>query len=462
MRQPAPTPSDVPHLLARHLLVDGFDLVADLDRSSGSWLVDARDGRRYLDMFTFFASSPLGMNHPSVTSPEARELLGRVAASKPSNSDVPTVELARFVETFERVLGDPALPHLFLVEGGTLAVENALKVAFDWKSRRNEAAGRDPRLGTQVIHLTRAFHGRSGYCLSVTNTEPVKTARFPVFDWPRVDVPAVRFPLEEHLAEVEEREARALDQVRRAFEVHGHDVACFLAEPIQGEGGDHHLRPQFLHAVQAMCHANEALLVLDEVQTGAGLTGTPWAHTQLGLAPDVVAFGKKVQVCGVMAGRRVDEEPDNVFRVSSRINSTWGGGLVDLVRSRLLLEAVEADGLIPAAGGKGAHLLGRLHGLAAAHPSLVEQVRGRGLMCAFTLPDRALRDALLADLLARESVLMLGCGSRSVRFRPHLAVTHEELDLAVAALDRTLARLETPDVATADASSAPEPALRGT
>ena len=110
---------------------------------------------------------------------------------------------AEFVATFVRVLGDPALPHLFFVEGGALAVENALKVAFDWKSRRNEAAGRDRRLGTKVLHLTKAFHGRSGYTLSLTNTEPNKTDRFPKFDWPRIDVPAMAFPLEDHLDQVE-------------------------------------------------------------------------------------------------------------------------------------------------------------------------------------------------------------------------------------------------------------------
>ena len=185
--------ADVHARLARHLLVDGFDLVLDLDRSHGSWLVDARDGREYLDLFTFFASSALGMNHPALAGdPVFRAELLTAALSKPSNSDVYTVAMARFVDTFARVLGDPALPHLFFVEGGALAVENALKVAFDWKSRWNEAHGLDPALGTRVLHLREAFHGRTGYTMSLTNTEPVKTARYPRFDWPRIDNPYVR------------------------------------------------------------------------------------------------------------------------------------------------------------------------------------------------------------------------------------------------------------------------------
>jgi L-lysine 6-transaminase len=436
------SPNEVHDTLRPHLLLDGYEFVLDMLASRGSWLVDARDGTRYLDLFTFFASSPLGMNHPGLAldGPFLRELAA-VAVNKPSNSDVYTTHMADFVRTFVRVLGDPALPHLFLIEGGALAVENALKVAFDWKSRRNEAAGRSADLGTRVLHLRRAFHGRTGYTLSLTNTDPTKTARFPAFDWPRVEVPAVRFPLEEHLAEVEVAEAAALDQVRAAFAAHPDDIACFIAEPIQGEGGDNHMRAEFLQAVQALCHEHDALFVLDEVQTGCGLTGTAWAYQQLGLEPDIVAFGKKLQVCGIMAGRRVDEVSDNVFRVPSRINSTWGGNLTDMVRSRRILEIVESDGLIARAAAAGEVLQGELRALADAHPDLVSNARGRGLMCAIDLPDTATRDEVVTRLRTDEHVLLLGCGERTVRFRPALTVTDDELRQACAALGRVLAAL---------------------
>ncbi|MEU7910093.1 L-lysine 6-transaminase [Microbispora bryophytorum] len=419
-------PTTVHDALARHLLVDGYRLVLDLDRSAGSWLVDARDGRRYLDFYTFFASSPLGVN-PFADDPEFVALLGRVAANKPANSDMYTVHLAEFVETFRRVLGDPELPHLFFVEGGSAAVENALKCAFDWKSRWNEAHGRHPGLGTRVLHLTRAFHGRGGYTLSLTNTDPVKTERFPRFCWPRVDVPAI------HLGDVERAEERALAQAREAFERFRHDIACFIAEPIQGEGGDNHMRPEFLQAMQALCHEYEALFVVDEVQTGVGLTGTPWAYQQLGLAPDIVAFAKKVQVGGIMAGRRVDLVPDNVFQVSGRINSTWGGGLVDMLRSRRMLEIVERDALIPRAAILGEKLLGALQGLEAE--GLVANARGRGLMCAFDVPDPA---GLVARLREERAILVLRCGERSVRLRPALSVQPDELEYGLAGLRAVL------------------------
>ncbi len=435
------SPTEVVEVLARSVLTDGMKLVVDLTRSRGSRLVDARNGRRYLDMYTFFASAPLGLNPAGLADdPTFMAELAEIAVNKPANPDMYSTAYAEFVATFVRVLGDPSLPHLFFVEGGALAVENALKVAFDWKSRQNEAAGRDRRLGTKIMHLTRAFHGRSGYTMSLTNTEPNKTDRFPIFDWPRVDVPAMIFPLDDHLDEVVAAEQQALEQARRAFAAYPHDIAAFIAEPIQGEGGDNHIRAEFLSAMLEMAHAHDALFLLDEVQTGVGTTGTAWAYQQLGIAPDVVAFGKKAQLGGIMAGGRVDEVEDNVFAVSGRINSTWGGGLTDMMRSRRLLEIIEAEGLIEAAGPKGARLVAGLEQI-RDEVGMLGNVRGRGLFVACDVPDTTLRNAVVTDLRKHERVIVLPCGDRSIRFRPALSVSEDELDEAVRAVGRSVVRV---------------------
>jgi L-lysine 6-transaminase len=431
-------PADVHEVLSRHLLMDRFPLVLDVSKSHGSYLVDARDGTEYLDFYTFFASAPLGLN-PSGLADDDEFLaeLASVAVNKPANSDIVTTHLAHFTETFSRVLGDPALPHLFFIEGGALAVENALKVAFDWKSRLNERSGRSRDLGTKVMHLRHAFHGRSGYTLSLTNTDPVKIDRFPKFDWPRIPSPAVTFPIEDHLADLESREREALDAAESAFAGSPHDICCFLVEPIQAEGGDRHLRAEFLQAMQGLCRRYDALFIVDEVQTGAGVTGTPWCYQQLGLEPDVVAFGKKIQLGGIMAGRRVEEEPANVLKVPGRINSTWGGNLVDMVRSARLLELIEETDAIGNARTAGAYLLKRLEA-AAARFDAVGNPRGRGLLAAIDLPAASVRDSVVAHLREDEHVLALACGEHSLRFRPALSVSTEEIDHACDALERVL------------------------
>jgi L-lysine 6-transaminase len=417
--------------LGRHILVDAFDLVLDLKNSRGCYLQDARDGRRYLDCFSFVASSALGINHPKMGTPEFLEKLTCVARTKVSNSDMYTPEMAAFVDTFARVAKPSYMKHLFFIEGGTLGVENALKAAFDWKVQTNFSRGCSEEKGHQVIHFRQAFHGRSGYTLSLTNTDPNKTNYFPKFSWPRIDNPKIIFPLDAaNLDSVQRAENAAIGQIERAFDERADDIAAILIEPIQGEGGDNHFRPEFFMRLRRLADEREAMLIFDEVQTGLGLTGTLWAAEQTGVEPDMICFGKKVQVCGFMCGTRIDSVPGNVFAVQSRINSTWGGNLTDMVRSQRILEIIEEDGLVENARRVGAHLSVRLQELGAGHPLLISNCRGAGLMQAFDLPDKGTRKRFL-DGCFRMGLLMLPCGERSVRVRPPLIFAEAEADSAV-------------------------------
>jgi L-lysine 6-transaminase len=435
------SPAEVHAVLARHMLADGFDIVVDFEKSHGSWLHDARAGRDVLDFCTFFASNPIGFNHPKTKDRAFQAVLTRVAQVKPSLSDLYSVEYAWFVETFGRIAMPSYLQHAFFVEGGTLGVENALKVAFDWKVRRNRAKGISGVRGQKVLHFREAFHGRSGYTLSLTNTDPTKTDLFPKFEWPRVHNPKLRFPVTAEIErEVLSAEEQALAEIDAAFAASPDDVAAVIVEPIQAEGGDNHFRPQFLQAVQARAHAHDAFFVLDEVQTGIGITGKMWAHEHFGLKPDAVAFGKKVQVGGCLVGPRVDEEPQNVFKVSSRINSTWGGGLTDMVRSARYLEIIEEDSLVENARLVGERLLAGLVGVQAEAGGLVTNARGRGLMIAFDLPTPEMRSRAQAALLAN-GLLLLGCGPRSIRFRPALTIAPAEADAALEILRKTVKEL---------------------
>ncbi|WP_210374901.1 L-lysine 6-transaminase [Rhodothermus bifroesti] len=436
------TPEMVRPILARHLLTDGLPIVLDLERSQGVRLYDQLTGRELIDFFGFFASSAVGMNHPKMLNDAAfRKRLMEAALNKVTNSDIYTVHMARFVQTFERVGIPEYLPYAFFIDGGALAVENALKAAFDWKVRKNFRKGYRREVGHRVLHFDQAFHGRTGYTLSLTNTfDPRKTQYFPKFDWPRVINPKLTFPLtEENLERTQQLEALALRQAKQYFYEYKDDIACIIIEPIQAEGGDNHFRPEFLQALRTLADENDALLIFDEVQTGVGITGAFWAHQALGVQPDLIAFGKKTQVCGILASRRLDEVEDNVFHVPSRLNSTWGGNLADMVRFDRILEIIEEDHLVAHAAQVGAYLLQRLEEMAQTLP-FMSNVRGRGLMCAFDLPTTAFRDAVRQQSL-EEGVIVLGCGERSIRFRPPLIITEEEIDEGLRRLRRALERV---------------------
>jgi L-lysine 6-transaminase len=438
---PLLAPAEVHRTLARHILADGYELVMDFERSHGSWLHDARTGREFLDFLTFFGSNPIGYNHPKMKAPEFQRTLHRVAQLKPALSDIYSVEYAQFVETFSRHAIPAHLPHAFFVEGGALAIENTLKTAFDWKVRRNQAAGIRGERGQKVLHFREAFHGRTGYTLSLTNTDPVKTDFFPKFDWPRVTSPMLRFPVTaEVLAEVQAAEQQSLDEIDRAFAANPDDIAAIIIEPIQAEGGDNHFRPEFLQAIQEKARVYEAFFIVDEVQTGIGITGTMWAHEQFGLSPDALGFGKKTQVCGCLVGSRVDEVPNNVFKVSSRINSTWGGNLTDMVRSARYLEIIAEDGLVGNAGKVGGRLLQGLRLVERELGGLMSNARGRGLMIAFDLPTPQQR-ARAHQAITENGLLVLTCGTRSIRFRPHLDLSEEDANAGLEIVHRSLKAL---------------------
>ena len=288
------TPGIVRQTLGRHLLTDGYEVVIDLEKSHGSWIVDGETGKEYLDMFSMFASMSVGYNHPFLL--ENSALLTRAAIQKPTLSDMYTRQYADFVDTFSEVGIPDYLPHTFFIEGGGLAVENTLKAAFDWKVRKNMAAGKGEK-GAVIIHFKNCFHGRTGYTMSLTDSpDPRKTLYFPKFDWPKITHPTLIFPSDEvAIANVERLEKQAMDEIKAAIAANPDDVAAIIIEPIQGEGGDNHVRPEFARGLREICDQEEILLIFDEVQTGVAITGTFWMHEQFGpdARPDLLAFGTR-------------------------------------------------------------------------------------------------------------------------------------------------------------------------
>ena len=431
------TTNPVKQTLSKHILADGFDFVMDIEKSHGSWIFDKVSNTEYLDMFSMFASASIGYNHPHLV--ENSAWLGRMAINKPTLADVYSDEYAEFMEVFERIAIPEELQYTFFISGGTLAVENAMKACFDWKTRKNFEKGINKEAGI-CIHFRQAFHGRSGYTLSLTNTsDPRKHMYFPKFDWPRILNPHLSFPItEENLEETIKNESLALIQIEEAILSNPNQLACIIIEPIQAEGGDHHFRDEFFVGLRKICDQNDILLIFDEVQTGIGITGKMWAFQHFSVTPDIISFGKKTQVCGILANKeKFDEVPQNVFRESSRINSTFGGNFIDMMRLKLTLEVIENENLVENAKIVGDYLLEKLQKLQAQFPDQLSNARGRGLMCAIDFPNGEERDAA-RNYLYRKNLIILGCGDQSIRFRPHLNVRKEEIDLAISKFEEMM------------------------
>jgi L-lysine 6-transaminase len=433
--------SDVLQTIEQHVLLDGFKVVIDLEKSRGPYIYNAATDSRLIDLYGFFGSLPVGYNHPYFDQEDVKRDLLRAAEIKIANSDVYSEGYARFVETFERVAGMKPLERYLFIEGGALAVENTLKAAMDWKVRKNMAAGRGER-GTEVLHFRRAFHGRSGYTMSLTNTDPRKTDLFAKFNWPRVSNPSIDFslPEAEREADVIAREKKSEEEILRAISERKHDICAIIIEPIQGEGGDNHFRGEWLKKLREICSEHDMLLIFDEIQTGLGTTGRTWCCQYFGVTPDLMAFGKKAQACGVMAGPRIDEVKENAFRLPSRLNSTWGGNFTDMVRSTHFMHIIESENLIENARVMGERIVKSLQTIAAEFP-IMTAVRGRGLFIAFDLPDPKTRDEFWKGLFDG-GVLTLKSGEQAIRFRPALDINAEAIDEAMDLLRKQCQRMQ--------------------
>jgi len=436
-------PENVQQSLSKHILADGFDLTFDMEKSEGVYIYDSKNKRSLLDFFTCFASVPLGYNHPKMLGDEAfKKSLMLAALTNPSNSDIYTEQYAQFVETFERVGIPEYLPHAFFIAGGGMAIENALKAAMDWKVQKNFAKGHKIEKGFKVLHFEHAFHGRTGYTLSLTNTIPVKTKWFAKFAWPRVSVPMVSFPeTAENLQDLICREAESIAQIKQAFNDNPDDICAMIIEPVQSEGGDNHIRKEFAEQLRMLADENDAMLIYDEIQTGVGLTGKFWCHEHFGpnARPDMIAFGKKMQVCGILVGKRIDEVPGNVFKVSSRINSTWGGNLVDMVRSSKIMEIIAEDRLCDNACKMGAYLQQGLSKLSEKY-GIMSNVRGKGLLTAFDFPDKTTRDLFIKKGIDQH-VMFLGCADATIRFRPALVMQKQHIDDGLDVMEKIISAL---------------------
>jgi L-lysine 6-transaminase len=410
-------PQDLHDFLGQHVCIEKDAPVADLFASKGSWFVDQRTGKKLLDCYSQFASQPLGWNHEGFhrrmwNDPLIKTLLQHNIA----NSDMLTSVYGDFVQHLRRIT--PDFKYYFFISGGTLGVENALKAAFDWKAQKLGLEDvQSNRMN--VIHLQKAFHGRSGYTLSLTNTGETKTKWYPKWDWTRVPAPAIHFPEDEDMTG---RTMQVIDSIEWTLKTNM--TAAVIFETIQGEGGDNHFQPLFFQEVRQLCDQYDALFILDEVQTGVGLTGKMWAYQHYGVIPDMICFGKKMQVCGCASTGRIDEVPNNVFKVGGRINSTWGGNLLDMYRASHYIDIILEDGLVGNAATVGDYLLHILQQV--PH---IDNVRGRGLMIAFDVESTEKRDQLHDRLW--ENMMVLKSGDKSIRLRPHLTFSKEDADAAL-------------------------------
>ena len=436
---PGPVSSAMLAEMGRYVVSEPYPFVLDLEQSEGMWLA-TKDGQRLFDWCGFYGSKLLGYNHPDLQEPGYVQKLARAANTKTANPDFLTEECLEYYRMLHR-LAPQAMRNdrleVYAVNSGAEAVENMMKYLV---SRFNTKAAKEGRVATnrRFVYFDKAFHGRTVYALAVTQTlDPVATKDFQgLVSQGNIKLPFPSLNNDRPREENEKDVQNVLRMLEMVLQQMSSEVVGVIVEPIQGAGGQRMALPSFYQGLSELTHKYGVALAFDEVQTGLAVTGEMFAidHFDLPYPPMAVATGKKFG-CGVIYMYEPLEEV-------GVLDSTWGGTLADMVRVTREVEIVERDGLMQHAAEVGDYLAEKLRELQLRHQGFVLNVRGMGLYQGFSLDTRARRGALVRTALERHGLLLLGAGDSSIRFRPNLSVTREDVDLLVSMLDDSLQAVE--------------------
>jgi len=438
------------------------NFVANYEKSSGNWLVDA-DDNVLLDTFGQISSIPLGYNHPDFqklfSDPKSLQRMCSHFINRPSTGVYPPTDYLQILqESFMRVV-PKGTSNVMTMSSGSEAIENAMKAAFMWYMNNNyhsktggitqeymDSCMTNQAPGTpdlSILTFTSSFHGRTLGALSATHSKPIHKVDIPAFKWPIAPFPSLKYPLKEFEKENRAEEERCLNVVEdilvksvKRSEFYG-PVAAVLVEPVQAEGGDRHATPFFFQGLRRLTQKHGVALICDEVQTGGGATGKFWAHEHWGLGengPDLVCFSKKMQAAGYY------HKPEFAPSQTYRIFNTWLGDPLRGIQLKTMLDVVERDQLLNVVNNSGKLLMDGLQQLQQRYPGIMSNVRGTGTFCAYDIVNVDKRTQLVSKM--RNSGVEMGVsGERSVRLRPHLIFAEHHVNIYLNRLENAFKSL---------------------
>ena len=431
---PGPISAAMLKELGNYVIAEPYPFAVDLEKGNGMTLVTV-DGQELFDWAGYYGSKLIGHNHPGLLDPAYIKRLITAANNKVANPDFVTKECLDYYRLIYRhaplVMQNPNL-EVYVVNSGAEAIENMMKYLIAKYNMKCMSQGKIPG-NRRFIYFDRAFHGRTVYALGVTQTvDPVATKDFvglgstgnlklpfPSFD--------SRLSHADNLSVVE----KCLEKVESVLQQMSDDIVGMIVEPIQGAGGNRVALPEFFQGLSKLCHQYNVYMAFDEVQTGLGATGKMWAidHFTLPHPPMAIASGKKW-------GNGIIYMLEPLKDVGV-LDSTWGGNLADMVRVCREVEIIESENLIEKASINGELLAQGLKKLEGKH-TFMHNVRGMGLYQGFSLDSPERKSKLVKSARDNYGLLLLGAGDRTIRTRPNLSVTAEDITRFLNLLDSAL------------------------
>ncbi|PLB51175.1 aminotransferase class-III [Aspergillus steynii IBT 23096] len=415
---------------------------ADYQQSHDNFLVDV-DGNEFLDVYAQIASNAVGYNNPTVVKASTSNEMALALSNRPCLGVYPGAHLADNIDSIMRI-APRGHNMMFPAQSGSEANELAFKAAFflyqlkkrglgaEWTQDELESCLRNEEPGSpklSILSFKDSFHGRGFGSLSTTRSKPIHKLDVPAFDWPMARFPALQYPLESNVDKNREEVESCLKEVDELMSTWRDPVAAIIVEPIQSEGGDNHAPASFFQGLQDLTRKHGALLIVDEVQTGFGATGSFWAHESWNLREpaDLVTFGKKAQMAGYFFGDKT-LKPDKAYRQFN----TWMGDEARLIVCNAIIDEILEKDLVTKVSAVGNALYNALEKLAQSYPDRVRNLRGKGAgtYIAFDTDGAA----ALCNKMKLLGVNIGNCGKNTVRLRPMLIFEEKYIPRLIAAL----------------------------
>tara|TARA_R110002167_G_scaffold91897_3_gene247062 strand:- start:6294 stop:7460 length:1167 start_codon:yes stop_codon:yes gene_type:complete len=374
-----------------------FNIKIDFDKSYDSFIFDKITNKNYLDFMGMYSSLPLGYNHKIFSSNDFKDEILKVSKLKLVNCEVLSDEFDSFYKSFKDFTkGD----NYHFTCTGALANEAAIKTAMWYKG---------PKPGGYVLSIKNSFHG-------INSVGNIITTRFDGISERLANIPGEN--IWPHATDIKS----AIEYIK-SHTLNGRitNLQGIIVEPIQATYGDNYLLKEDLLELRSICTERDIPLIFDEVQTGFGVSGNVWYSDHLGIEPDIITFGKKSQVSGIM----VKESHSKVFDFPKRLSVTFDGDLIDMVRCKYIIKAIQKNNLIENATQKG-----KIFSEGLKQIDNILNIRSIGLLIAFDLENKDRRDNLVQKLY-NNGMICNPTGTKSIRLRPNLAVREEEIKEAL-------------------------------
>lgn len=390
----------------------------DFRKSSKSYIFDLNTNRSYLDMMGMYSTLAVGYNNEDVFKNVDQEILLNLFKNKITNCEINSDLLQDFISTFHSQLDKKNIySNSYFCSTGALAIEAGIKAAYRYKKIQ------EPR----ILAFKGSFHGVYGYGGILTDRFDSVNPRLNGFAGGQFNT------ISPYYDQIKSGNLNKLSfeesilELKKEFSKDD-NLAAVIVEPIQCTFGDQYIDLNYLKILRKLCDEYDVPLIFDEIQTGFYTTSEIWYSDFLEITPDIIVFGKKLQVCGILINKKCSK----IFEIPSTLEVTWDSNLIDMYRSKLIIDYISNRNIKQEIQKNSFYLNNEISNF-----KFVNNYRSIGYIIAFDLENKYVRDTFVNNL-KKNGVLCNPTRENSIRFRPNLLTSLDDFNYLLEMIKKSI------------------------